>query len=86
MLDLPVLDAPDGCAAPLTCFARGQQVCIACVAVEGDEAQRLRELGLREGACVRLMANAALCVVGLGACRIALRQEVAARLFATATP
>lgn len=51
--------------------------------VEGDEAQRLRDLGIREGASVRLMANAALCVVGLGACRIALRQEVASRLFAT---
>ncbi len=89
MYNLPVLPSdaslPDGMAAPLTCFGRGQQVCISCINVEGEEAQRLRDLGLREGACVRLMANAALCVVGLGACRIALRHEVASRLFVTET-
>ncbi len=83
MLNLPILPA-DG-AAPLTCFGRGQQVCIAAMAVDDDEATRLREMGLCEGACVRLMTNAALCVVGLGACRIALRHEVASRLFATET-
>ena len=69
-------------AAPLTCLARGAQGCIAWMGLEGSEAQRLRDLGLREGACVGVVQNGASCIVALGSgCRLALRREVAAKLF-----
>lgn len=77
---LPVADVPP---APLTCFARGSRACIAWVALEAGEAQRLREMGVREGACVGVVQNGAACVLAVDGCRLALRREVAGQLFAT---
>jgi Fe2+ transport system protein FeoA len=71
--------------APLTCFARGQQARIAFLGLSDSEAQRLRDLGLREGCQVCVMANADKCILGLSECRIALQREVAMQLFATPT-
>lgn len=70
-------------AAPLTCFAKGQRARIAFLGLMDAEAQRLRDLGLREGCLVCIMANADKCILGLSECRIALQREVAMNLFAT---
>jgi Fe2+ transport system protein FeoA len=43
----------------------------------------LRDLGLREGCCVCVMANAEKCILGVSECRIALQREVAMNLLAT---
>ncbi|MDQ7041587.1 MAG: FeoA family protein [Rhodothermus sp.] len=69
-------------AAPLTCFQKGQHVQIEWLALEEEHAQRLRELGVREGCRVCVMLNADKCILGIGACRLALQREVAMRLFA----
>lgn len=70
-------------AVPLTCFAQGQDVRIEWLALEEAEAERLRELGVREGCRACVMMNADKCILGIGACRLALQHEVATHLFAT---
>lgn len=70
-------------AAPLTCFFKGQRARIAFLGLGDEEAQRLRDLGLREGSCVCVMVNAEKCILGLSECRIALQREVAMQLMAT---
>jgi Fe2+ transport system protein FeoA len=70
-------------AAPLTCFMKGQRAKIAYLNLNDEEAQRLRDLGLREGCYVCIMSNAEKCIVGLSECRIALQREVASHLLAT---
>lgn len=69
-------------AAPLTCFQKGQYVQIEWLALDEAQAQRLRELGVREGCRACVMLNADKCILGVGACRLALQREVAMRLFA----
>ncbi|MEO0558647.1 MAG: FeoA family protein [Bacteroidota bacterium] len=69
-------------SAPLTCFSRGRFVRLSTLAVDDDEAARLRDLGLREGCRVCVLGNAATCIVGIGSCRLALQREVAMNLFA----
>lgn len=69
--------------APLTTFAQGQNVCIQWVSLEGREAERLRDLGVREGCKACVVMNADKCILGMGACRLALQREVAMQLFAT---
>lgn len=69
--------------APLTCFRKGQQARIDFLGLTGEEAERLREIGLREGCQVCVMANTDKCILGLSECRIALQREVAMQLFAS---
>lgn len=69
-------------AIPLTCFQQGQYVEIAWLALDDAQAQRLRELGVREGCRACVMLNADKCILGVGACRLALQREIAMRLFA----
>lgn len=80
VFDLDVLAAPP---TPLACFRRGEQACIAWMGMPAPEAERLRELGVREGACLSIVESGANCILALGACRLALRREVAMLLFAT---
>ena len=70
-------------SAPLTCFRAGEHARIEWLGTTEEDAQRLRELGLREGCRVCVMANADKCILGLAECRIALQREVAQQLFAT---
>lgn len=67
--------------APLTCFANGQTVHIEWLGVADEDATRLRELGVREGCEACILMNSDKCILGLGACRIALRRELAMQLF-----
>lgn len=85
-MELPVLDlsAP---ALPLTLHARGRRACIAHLALGDADAQRLRDLGVREGACVCVMMNADKCILALdGQARLALQREVAMQVFAAELP
>ena len=66
---------------PLTCFSNGQTVDIEWLGVTDEEATRLRELGVREGCRACILMNSDKCILGLGACRIALRRELAMQLF-----
>jgi Fe2+ transport system protein FeoA len=70
-------------ATPLTCFLKGQKARIAFLSMGDEDAERLRDLGLREGCCVCVMANAEKCILGVSECRIALQREVAMNLLAT---
>lgn len=69
-------------AAPLTCFQQGQYVQIKWIALDEAYAQRLRELGVREGCRACVMLNTDKCILGVGSCRLALQREIAMRLFA----
>ena len=69
--------------APLTTFRVGPTVRIGWVGLDDPDAARLRDLGVREGCLACIKANSDKCILGLGACRIALRREVATRLFAS---
>jgi Fe2+ transport system protein FeoA len=55
---------------------------IAWLALDDAQAQRLRELGVREGCRACVMLNADKCILGVGTCRLALQREIAMRLFA----
>lgn len=72
--------------APLTTFAQGEDVCIERVGLTGAEAERLRDLGVREGCRACLMMNSDKCILGIGTCRLALQREVASQLLATLDP
>lgn len=69
-------------AAPLTSYLQGQDVEIEFLGLEEAEAERLRELGVREGCRVCVMMNADKCIPGMGSCRVALQRETAMCLFA----
>lgn len=77
MTDLPL--------APVTTYRQGEMIHIQWLGMAGSDAERLRELGLREGACACVMANTDKCILGIGTCRIALRRELAQNLFASPT-
>ncbi len=74
--DLPML--------PLTVLGQGRRACVAFMGMNEADAQRLRELGLREGACICVMRNTSTCLLAMDGCRLALQREVAAQVFATA--
>lgn len=69
-------------ALPLTTYRQGDDVEIEWLGLEEVQAERLRELGLREGCRVCVMMNADKCILGMGACRVALQREVAMCLYA----
>ena len=69
-------------AAPLTSFRQGQNVQIEFLGLDEFEAQRLRDVGVREGCRVCVMMNADKCILGMGACRVALQREIAMCLLA----
>lgn len=69
-------------AVPLTTYGQGEDVEIEWLGLSECQAERLRELGVREGCRVCVMMNADKCVLGLGSCRVALQREIAMCLFA----
>lgn len=68
-------------SAPLTSYRQGQDVEIDWLGLDELQAERLRELGVREGCRVCVMMNSDKCVLGFGSCRVALQREVAMCLF-----
>ena len=75
--------SPVNVPQPLTSFAAGVIVHLAFFAVAAPEAQRLRELGVREGNPIHVLKNAETFVCKVEESRIALRREVAMNVFAT---
>lgn len=67
--------------APLTAFCDGCPLKIC--SVHGCAEERLRDMGLREGAQVEVIQNSDKLIVRLAGCRIGLRRDVAADIFAT---
>ena len=68
---------------PLTSFAVGMIVHLAFFALGIPEAQRLRELGVREGNMIHVLKNGETFVCRVESSRIALRREVAMNVFGT---
>ncbi len=72
--------------APVTSFPKGKTIRLCFMGLDEGTANRLRELGIREGCDACVVSSGDKCVLALGASRIALRREVAQGLFATDTP
>lgn len=68
---------------PLSGYREGQRACVAYLGHEDAVAERLRTLGVREGACVCVMLNTDKCILAVDGCRLALQREVADQVFAT---
>ena len=75
--------SPVNVPQPLTSFAAGLVVHLSFFALAASEAQRLRDLGVREGNAIHVLKNADTFVCKIEASRIALRREVAMKVFAT---
>lgn len=69
-------------ALPLTTYRQGDDLEIEWLGLDEVQNERLRELGVREGCRVCVMMNADKCILGMGACRVALQREIAMCLFA----
>lgn len=71
---------------PLTCFMRGACVRLAFAALDGDDAERLGAMGLREGARFTILQNADKLILRLGESRLGLQRDLAMRLFGQEVP
>ena len=69
--------------SPLTSFSQGETVRLLFMMVDVQEAQRLRELGIREGATFIIMQNSDKLILAIVDNRIGLRREIGMKLFAT---
>ncbi len=67
--------------APLTSFRNGSDIQLAFLGLEPAIAQRVRELGLREGVHVAILQNSDKLIVRVSGSRIGLRRELAMRIF-----
>jgi len=67
--------------APLTSFRSGTDILLEFIG--GEAAQRLRDLGLREGALVAVVQNTGNLIVRVADSRIALRRELAMHILGT---
>lgn len=67
--------------APLTAYRDGHVLKIC--SVYGVAQDRLRDLGLREGACVEMIKNSGDLILRLEGCRIGLRHDLALEILAT---
>ncbi len=68
---------------PLSGYREGQRACVAYLGHDAAVAERLRTLGVREGACVCVMLNTDKCILAVDGARLALQREVADQVFAT---
>jgi len=66
--------------APLTSFCDGCALKIYSVC--GGAQERLRDMGIREGACVEMIKNSEDLIVRIEGCRIGLRRDMAVNIFA----
>ncbi len=76
-------DSGPDASRPMTVYGNGTRVRLDAITLEPVEAQRLREMGLREGASLSIIQNAQNLIVGVVACRIGLRRDLAGKLYAT---
>ena len=57
--------------------------CFLVQVVDGEGAERLRDLGVREGALVNMLRNSGDVVVQVEGCRVGLRREIAGKVLGT---
>ncbi len=67
--------------APLATFRGGTNILLNVVS--GEAAQRMRDLGLREGALVAVVQNTGNLIVRVAGSRIGLRHEMAMQILGT---
>lgn len=67
--------------APLTTFSSGTDILLNFVGSEA--AQRLRDLGVREGALIAIVQNTGNLIIRVAGCRIGLRRELALQILGT---
>jgi len=70
-------------ACPMTRFRSGTRVRLEAMSMDAVEAQRLREMGLREGMQLAIIQNTQNLIVGVIAGRIGIRRDLARKLLAT---
>ena len=75
--------SPVSLPRPLTTFACGVMVQLAFFSLSPTEAERLRELGLREGNAIHVIRNEESFICKIEASRVVLRREVAMKIFGT---
>ena len=68
---------------PITGYRQGERARVAYLGHDVAVAERLRTLGVREGACVCVMLNTDKCILAVDGCRLALQREVAEHVYAT---
>ncbi len=57
--------------------------CFLVGVVQGEAAERLRDVGVREGATIGMVKNAGDVIVQVAGCRVGLRQEMANNVLGT---
>lgn len=67
----------------MTRFRSGTRVRLEAMSMDAVEAQRLREMGLREGMQLAIIQNTQNLIVGVIAGRIGIRRDLARKLLAT---
>jgi len=82
-IDFRKISFIDMTPAPLTTYCDGCELKI--YSVYGTLQKRLREMGLREGACVKMVKNSEDLIVRLDGCRIGLCRDTAANILAIPT-
>jgi len=78
--------SPVSLPQPLTSFACGVVVQLAFLSLLPAEAERLRDLGIREGNEIHVIRNAESMICKIEASRVVLRREVAMNVFAVLQP
>ena len=68
---------------PLTCFGQGCRVHLAYMALDPDAAGRLRDMGVREGACLSILQNNDKLICHVGGSRLGVQRELAMQLYGT---
>jgi len=77
------LMTPDPLPQPLTSFTAGVVVQLAFLSLMPVEADRLRDLGIREGNPIHILRNEEALICAVESSRIVLRREIAQQVFAT---
>ena len=70
---------------PLSSCPCSNRTDVVVCTVAGEAEQKLRDIGVREGATLSVLNNSADVIVRLAGCRIGLRREVASCVLVTPT-
>ena len=78
--------SPRGPAIPLTAAPLGPSFEVCFFSLADGASSSLRELGIREGAVIRVISNQRRLIVGIEASRVAIPAELAAGVFVEEVP
>ena len=71
---------------PLAAAAPGRPVGVRLIALPEEAAGRLRDLGIREGAVIRVVRSEGRLIVRIGESRVGVPAELAAAIFVEEEP